>query len=86
MQKSLSQQPSPSLTTSSFNAVRAIGSTLCPGEEVAVTALVPVLVGAVNAKMNIEIVSTAVRALVALPYVSCLISGYTSLTRNLAPS
>lgn len=73
MQRILSQQPSPSLTTSSFNAVRAIGLTLCSGEEGSITALVPVLVGAVNAKMNIEIVSTAVRALVSLPYVSCLL-------------
>ncbi|KAE9407069.1 hypothetical protein BT96DRAFT_987019 [Gymnopus androsaceus JB14] len=67
VQRTLSQQPSPSLTTSSFNAVRAIGVTLCSGEESSVTSLVPVLVGAINTKMNPDIVSASVRALGTLP-------------------
>ncbi|KAJ3898549.1 armadillo-type protein [Lentinula edodes] len=56
------------ITTSAFNAIRAIGSTLCSGEESAVTALVPLLVGAVDVKSNPEnVVSAAVRALITLP-------------------
>ncbi|KAJ3806976.1 armadillo-type protein [Lentinula aff. lateritia] len=56
------------ITNSAFNAIRAIGSTLCSGEESAVTALVPLLVGAVNVKSNPEIiVSAAIRALITLP-------------------
>ncbi|KAJ4466217.1 armadillo-type protein [Lentinula lateritia] len=56
------------ITNSAFNAIRAIGSTLCSGEESAVTALVPLLVGAVDVKSNPEIiVSAAIRALITLP-------------------
>ncbi|KAJ3863958.1 armadillo-type protein [Lentinula novae-zelandiae] len=56
------------ITTSAFNAIRAIGSTLSSGEESAVTALVPLLVGAVDVKSNPEIaVSAAIRALITLP-------------------
>ncbi|KAJ3856701.1 armadillo-type protein [Lentinula lateritia] len=56
------------ITNSAFNAIRAIGSTLCSGEESAVTALVPLLIGAVNVKSNPEIiVSAAIRALITLP-------------------
>ncbi|KAJ3784963.1 armadillo-type protein [Lentinula aff. detonsa] len=63
----LKQQPNHSTTTSAFNAIRAIGMTLCSGEESAISALVPLLVGAVNVKSSSQVVSTAVRALVALP-------------------
>jgi len=41
--------------------------TLCSGEESSVTSLVPVLVGAINTKMNPGIVSASVRALGTLP-------------------
>ncbi|KAJ3917389.1 hypothetical protein F5877DRAFT_44742 [Lentinula edodes] len=59
---------STTITTSAFSAIRAIGSTLCSGEESAVTALVPLLVGAVDVKSNPEnVVSAAVRALITLP-------------------
>ncbi|KAF9078300.1 armadillo-type protein [Rhodocollybia butyracea] len=63
----LSKQPGASLTTSAFNAIRAIGSTLCSGEESCITALVPLLVKALNNKTALEIVSAAIGALVPLP-------------------
>ncbi|KIK65016.1 hypothetical protein GYMLUDRAFT_39424 [Collybiopsis luxurians FD-317 M1] len=63
----LSQQPEQSLVVSAFNALRVIGSTLCPGEETSITALIPVLVGAVNVKGDMDVVGAAVKALVSLP-------------------
>ncbi|KAJ4481176.1 hypothetical protein J3R30DRAFT_3464943 [Lentinula aciculospora] len=67
VKKILSRQPNQATTTSALNAIRAIGMTLCSGEESAMSALVPFLVGVMNAKSNPEVVSAAVRALVTLP-------------------
>ncbi|KAJ3761867.1 hypothetical protein EV360DRAFT_36877 [Lentinula raphanica] len=67
VQRILDKNPNQSTTTSAFNAIRAIGTTLCSGEESAVSTLVPFLVGAVNVKSSPEVVTAAVQALITLP-------------------
>ncbi|KAF5392137.1 hypothetical protein D9757_003220 [Collybiopsis confluens] len=59
-----SQQP---LLISALNALRAIGSTLCAGEEASITALAPLLIGLLNPKENVDVTGAAVKALITLP-------------------